>query len=230
MGYVLDAIRQIKDSIPEGCALIGFSGAPFTLASYLIEGGTSKDFHALKSFMYREPEAFNRLLETLADALQTFLEAQIEAGVDAIQIFDTWAMILSPADYRQRVLPHMQRLVGGLKDKAVPTIHYSLGSSTLLEAMEQIGTDVLSLDWKIDMADARERLGPTRAVQGNLDPFALFQDAARLEASVLEILKKGAGWPGYIFNLGHGVHPKTPVESMQRLVETVHGFQVPEGD
>jgi uroporphyrinogen decarboxylase len=228
MGYVLDAIRQIKGSIPEECALIGFSGAPFTLATYLIEGGSSRDFYATKSFMYREPAAFHRLLETLVDALEPFLRAQIGAGVDAIQLFDTWAIILSPADYREFVLPHMQRLVAGVKSEGVPTIHFSLGTSTLLSAMEQIGTDVLSLDWKIDIGEARERLGPDRAVQGNLDPFALFQEPERLEESVLKVLEKGSRWPGHIFNLGHGVHPKTPVENMQRLVEVVHGFPVPQ--
>jgi len=121
----------------------------------------------------------------------------------------------------------MQRLVAGVKNEGVPTIHFSLGTSTLLDAMEQIGTDVLSLDWKIDIGEARERLGPNRAVQGNLDPFALFQEPARLEESVLKILEKGSRWPGYIFNLGHGVNPKTPVENMQRLVEVVHSFPVP---
>jgi uroporphyrinogen decarboxylase len=228
MGYVLDAIRQIKGSIPEGCALIGFSGAPFTLATYLIEGGSSRDFYATKSFMYQDPAAFHRLMETLAVALEAFLRAQVGAGVDAIQIFDTWAMILSPADYREFVLPHMQRLVAGVKNEGVPTIHFSLGTSTLLDAMEQMGVDVLSLDWKIDIGEARERLGPNRAVQGNLDPFALFQEPARLEESVLRVLEKGARWPGYIFNLGHGVNPKTPVENMQRLVEVVHSFPVPQ--
>jgi uroporphyrinogen decarboxylase len=167
-------------------------------------------------------------MERLAGAVEAFLRAQIEAGVDAVQLFDTWAMILSPADYREIVLPHMQRLVAGVKGRGVPTIHFSLGTSTLLDAMEQMGTDVLSLDWKIDLREARERLGPDRAVQGNLDPFALFQVGARLEESVLGILEKGSAWPGYIFNLGHGVHPKTPVENMRRLVETVHGFPVPE--
>ena len=224
MGYVLDAIRQIKGSLREGCALIGFSGAPFTLASYLIEGGSSRDFCATKSFMYQEPAAFHRLMETLADALEPFLKAQVGAGVDAIQLFDTWAIILSPADYREFVLPHMQRLVAGLKDPGVPTIHFSLGTSTLLEAMGQIGTDVLSLDWKIDIGEARERLGPKTAVQGNLDPFALFQEAERLEASVHKVLEKGSRWPGYIFNLGHGIHPKTPVENVKKMVELVRNF------
>jgi len=146
--------------------------------------------------------------------------------VDAVQLFDTWAMILSPADYREFVLPYMQRLVAGLKGEGVPTIHFSLGASTLLEAMGEIGTDVLSLDWKIDVGEARERLGPRRPVQGNLDPFALFQGAERLERSVLEVLRKGSRWPGYISNLGHGVHPKTPVENVMRVVEIVRAFPV----
>jgi uroporphyrinogen decarboxylase len=133
-------------------------------------------------------------------------------------------MILAPADYGEFVLPHMQRLVASLKEEGVPTIHFSLGTSTLLEAMGEIGTDVLSLDWKIDIGEARERLGPKRAVQGNLDPFALFQGPDKLEASVLEIIDKGARWPGYIFNLGHGVHPRTPVESVTRMVEIVRNY------
>jgi uroporphyrinogen decarboxylase len=228
MGYVLDAIRQIRSSIPEGCALIGFSGAPFTLATYLIEGGSSRDFYATKSFMYQEPAAFHRLMETLADALEPFLKAQIGAGADAIQLFDTWAIVLSPGDYREFVLPHMQRLATALKDEGVPTIHFSLGTSTLLEAMAHMGTDVLSLDWKIDIGEARNRLGPKKAVQGNLDPFALFQEPERLEESVLKILEKGSRWPGYIFNLGHGVHPKTPVENVRRLVEAVRNFPAPQ--
>ncbi len=228
MGFVMDAIRQIKGSIPEEVALIGFSGAPFTLVTYLIEGGSTRDFYATKSFMYKEPSAFHRLMERLAEALAGFLEAQVEAGADALQLFDTWAMVLSPGDYREFVLPHMQRLLAGLKGNGVPTIHYSLGASTLLEEMAQIGTDVLSLDWKIDMGEARQRLGPDRAVQGNLDPLALFQDSDRLERSVREILRKGARWPGYVFNLGHGIHPKTPLESVQRMVDVVRAFPVRE--
>jgi uroporphyrinogen decarboxylase len=224
LGYVLDAIRQVKGSIQEGVALIGFSGAPFTLATYLIEGGTSRDFHATKRFMYRHPLEFHRLMEKLGLALEPFLKAQIESGVDAVQLFDTWAVILSPGDYREFVLPHMQRLVAGLKDEGVPTIHFSLGTSTLLEAMKEMGAHVLGLDWKIDIEEARERLGPTRPVQGNLDPFALFESREKLEERVLAMLAKGSRWPGYIFNLGHGVHPKTPVESVSRVVETVRNY------
>jgi uroporphyrinogen decarboxylase len=226
MGYVLDAIKLIKRSLPAGCALIGFGGAPFTLATYLIEGGSSRDYYATKSFLYREPAAFHRLMGTLTDALEPFLKAQIRAGADAVQLFDTWAILLSPADYREFVLPHMKRLVAGLKGEAVPTIHFSLGSSTLLEPMREMGADVLSLDWKIGMREARERLGPDQAVQGNLDPFALFQGADRLEESVWRILEQGSMWPGYIFNLGHGIHPKTPLENVQRMVELVRSYPV----
>jgi uroporphyrinogen decarboxylase len=154
------------------------------------------------------------------------LKAQIRAGVDAVQLFDTWAMILAPSDYGEFVLPHMQRLVAGLRDGGVPTIHFSLGTSTLLAEMERIGVHVLSLDWKIDIGEARGRLGPTRPVQGNLDPFTLFQTAEKLEEGVLRILDKGSRWPGYIFNLGHGVHPKTPVENVQRLVEVVRNYPI----
>jgi len=223
---VLEAIRQIRASLQEGIALIGFSGAPFTLATYLIEGGTSRDFYATKCFMYQQPAAFHRLMEKLVSALEPFLKAQIGAGVDAVQLFDTWAIILSPVDYREFVLPHMQRLVAALKGEGVPTIHFSLGASTLLEAMDEIGVDVLSLDWKIDIGGARERLGAGRPVQGNLDPFALFQSAEKLEESVLKILDKGSRWPGYIFNLGHGVHRKTPMENVRRLVEIVHAYPI----
>ena len=228
MGYVLDAIRQVKSSLREDSALIGFSGAPFTLATYLIEGGSSRDFHATKCFMYQEPVAFHGLMEKLVAALEPYLKAQLRAGADAVQVFDTWAITLSPDDYWEFVLPHMQHLVAAVKEEGAPTIHFSLGTSTLLEAMEQIGTDVLSLDWKIDIGEARERLGPKRAVQGNLDPFALFQGPEKLEASVLKILEKGARWPGYIFNLGHGVHRKTPVESVARMVEIVRNYPIPQ--
>ena len=226
MGFVMDTIRQVKGSLRQGCSLIGFAGAPFTLAAYLIEGGTSRDFHASKCFMYQRPAAFHRLMEKLVSALEAFLKAQVRAGVDAVQLFDTWAIMLSPDDYRKYVLNHMQRLVTGLRDENVPIIHFSLGTSTLLEAMEQIGTHVLSLDWKIDIGEARERLGPTRAVQGNLDPFALFQPPKELETTVLKMLDKGSRWPGYIFNLGHGVHRKTPMENVKRLVEIVHNYPI----
>jgi uroporphyrinogen decarboxylase len=227
LGFVMDTIRQLRPALGERAVLIGFSGSPFTLATYLIEGGTSKNFFATKSFMYRNPAAFHRLMGDLAEAVSLYLQAQVDAGVQALQLFDTWAGVLCPADYREYVLPYMQKIVASLPQEDVPLIHFSLGTSTLLSEMEQIGTQVLSLDWKIDLALARERLGPGRPVQGNLDPFALFQPEETLEGTLRELLEKGARKPGYIFNLGHGIHPKTPVENVYRLVETVHGFQVP---
>ena len=228
LGFVLESIRKLRNELKGRAALIGFSGAPFTLATYLIEGGTSRHFQATKSFMYQEQEAFHRLMRTLASSVESYLKAQIRAGAEAVQLFDTWAVVLSPRDYREYVLPYMQQILEGLKREGVPTLHFSLGSSTLLEAMEQTGADVLSLDWKIDIGKARALLGPHRAVQGNMDPFALFQPPERLEATVRDILQKGASQPGYVFNLGHGIHPKTPLESVYRMVEIVHNHPVPQ--
>ena len=230
LGFVLHAIRRLKPALQGKAALIGFSGAPFTLATYLIEGGTSRQFQATKSFMYQENIAFHRLMDTLARSVESYLRAQIRAGAEAVQLFDTWAGVLAPHDYREFVLPYMQQIFQGLRAEGGPTIHFSLGSSTLLEDMDRIGADVLSLDWKIDMAKAREKLGPHRPVQGNMDPFALFQPPDRLEATVCDILEKGASLPGFVFNLGHGIHPKTPLESVYRLVEIVHNHPVNQGE
>jgi len=227
LGFVLEAVRLLKQSLSGTPPLIGFSGAPFTLAGYLIEGGSSRDLQTTKCFMYREPETFRRLMEKLARAVLRYLRAQIHAGVQAVQVFDTWAGVLSPGDYREFVLPHMQELMGSLNETGVPTIHYSQGTSTLLDDMAQTGARVLSLDWKIDIGEARERLGLLRPVQGNLDPLALFQHAGRLILSVREILEKAAGAPGFIFNLGHGLHPQTPLEHIEALLETVRSHPLP---
>jgi len=227
LGFVLETIRQLRGALDGRTALIGFSGAPFTLATYLIEGGSSRTFYSTKSFMYRNPEGFHRLMRSLADAVSLYLKAQIDAGAQAVQLFDTWAGILSPRDYREYVLPHMQRTVAGLPGGEVPTIHYSLGTSTLLDEMKQIGVGVMGLDWKMDIGLARERLGPEFPVQGNMDPFALFQGEEALEATLLDILAKGSVIPGYIFNLGHGIHQKTPVESVYKMKEIIDNFPVP---
>ncbi len=229
MGYVMDAIRQLKAPLEDKAALIGFSGAPFTLATYMIEGGSSRDFRNTKSFMYQEPVVFHQLMACLTQAVVLYLKAQIQAGVEAVQLFDTWAVVLSPDDYKEYVLPHMQKLFSELNDGGVPTIHFSVGTSTHLEAMQQTGAKVLSLDWKIDMGEARKRLGPTQPVQGNMDPLALFQPPERMERTVRNILEKATGSPGYVFNLGHGIHPKTPLENVGKLVETVHRFELPKG-
>lgn len=226
LGFVLETIRQLRGALDDRTALIGFSGAPFTLASYLIEGGSSRTFFATKSFMYRNTGGFHRLMGLLSDAVALYLQAQIDAGAQAVQIFDTWAGILSPGDYREYVLPYMQRILESLPGNEVPTIHYSLGTSTLLDEMKQMGAGVMGLDWKVDIGRARERLGPAVPVQGNMDPFALFQNEASLETTLLDILAKGSAMPGYIFNLGHGIHQKTPVESVYRMKEIIDNFSL----
>ncbi len=226
LGYVMDVIRLLRGSLEGRVPLIGFSGAPFTLATYMIEGGSSRSFLATKSLMYQDPATFHRLMEILGLAIEEYLKAQIAAGVQAVQIFDTWASILSPADYREYILPHMQRLFEGINGQGVPTLHYSRGTSMLLAEMAQSGAQVLSLDWRIDLTEARKRLGAAQPVQGNLDPLALFQPPEKLSDTVLEILRKGSQWPGYIFNLGHGIQPQTPIEGVKTLVETVNNFIV----
>jgi uroporphyrinogen decarboxylase len=225
-GFLADAIGQLRRSLGAETALIGFSGAPFTLLTYLIEGGSSRDLATAKTFMYREPASFHRLMEDLSKAVEAYLKFQIRAGAQAVQLFDTWAGSLSPADYREFVLPHTQGILEavGADFQDVPTIYFALGASTLLEDMKETGARVLGLDWRIDMGKARTLLGPGRPVQGNLDPLALFQPVKRLEGTIRDMLAKGSRFPGYIFNLGHGVHPKTPVEHVQRLVEIVREY------
>ncbi len=223
--FMLDAIRLVRASLPPEVALLGFSGAPFTLATYLLEGGSSRDFRRTKTLMYREPRLFRRLMDLLVKAAAACLEAQVRAGADAVQVFDTWAVALSPGDYRSYVLPHMQDLLSRLQGVGAPVLHFSLGTSTLLESMSEMGAHVLSLDWKIQMGLARQRLGERQAVQGNLDPLALFKLPEALDAEVLTILREGSRSPGYIFNLGHGIHPATPLESVYRVVEAVRAFR-----
>lgn len=223
--FMMDAIRLVRGSLSPEVALLGFSGAPFTLATYIVEGGSSRDFYRTKTLMYREPRLFRRLMDLLVKAAAACLEAQVRAGADAVQLFDTWAVALSPADYRGYVLPHMQELLDRLRGIGAPVLHFSLGTSTLLENMAEMGAHVLSLDWKIQMGLARAKLGEKQAVQGNLDPLALFKLPEALEAEVLTILQEGSRSPGYIFNLGHGVHPATPLESVYRVVEAVRAFR-----
>lgn len=223
MGYVFETLRQVRGALGGKAAVIGFSGAPFTLASYVIEEGSSRNYYATKRFMYQEPASFHRLMELLVRALVPYLAAQVRAGAEALQVFDTWATILAPADYVRFVLPWMKELFSAVRDTGAPLLHFSLGTSTLLGPMAEIGADVLSLDWKMDIGEARERLGSDRPVQGNLDPFALFRPEPELREAVRAMISAAGRWPGYIFNLGHGIHPKTPVDGVQALVDTVRG-------
>jgi uroporphyrinogen decarboxylase len=199
--------------------VIGFAGAPFTLATYLIAGGPSRDYAKAKSLMASEPATWNSLMSKLADAVRAHLEAQAAAGAAIVQLFDSWVGALGVDDYRESVLPHSRHVLKGL---AAPSIHFGTGTSALLELMRDAGGDVIGLDWRVDLADARRRLGDGVAVQGNLDPTALFLPRPQLFRRIDAVLDRAAGRPGHIFNLGHGVLPETPVENVIATIERVH--------
>ena len=218
--FVLEAIGILRKELE--VPLIGFAGGPFTLASYLIEGGPSRAFSQTKAFMYREPALWDRLLERLTAAVTRFLEAQARAGAHALQVFDSWVGCLSPSDYRAHVLPHMRRLFAELKELGVPLIHFGVGTGGLLELMQEAGGDVIGLDWRVHLDQAWQRLGWRAAIQGNLDPAVLLGPWELVEQRALEVLERAGGRPGHIFNLGHGVLPETPPDHLRRLVELVH--------
>ncbi len=220
--FVLEAIRLVRAELEGKTPLIGFSGAPFTLASYLIEGGASRHYLETKRLMYGAPEAWDALMAKLATVTAAYLNAQIAAGAQAVQLFDSWVGCLSPADYARSVLPHSKAVISSLTP-GVPIIHFGTGTATLLELMREAGGDVIGLDWRVSLGEAWEQLGPTDvAVQGNLDPVALHAPESTLRGQVEAILKAAAGRPGHIFNLGHGVLPTTPVDAVSALVDMVH--------
>jgi uroporphyrinogen decarboxylase len=221
LSHVLDAIRQIQLELDGRVPLIGFSGAPFTLASYAIEGGHSNNFAKTKALMYGHPEAWHRLCEKLSTVVADYLGAQIEAGVDAVQIFDSWVGALDSTDYREFALPHTRRIFDALGHR-VPTIHFGTGTSTILEDLRDAGGDVIGVDWRIRIDEAWARIGPEHAVQGNLDPTVLLGPPARMFQQTDAILERVGGRPGHIFNLGHGILPSTPVEHVQMLAHYVH--------
>jgi uroporphyrinogen decarboxylase len=220
--YVAQAIRQARQGLDGRVPLIGFAGAPFTLASYAIEGGGSRNYIATKQLMYRDPEAWHRLMDKLARVVTGYLRRQIRAGVQAVQLFDSWVGCLSPGDYAEYVLPHVQLIFEGLKREQVPMIHFGTGTARLLKLMRQAGGDVIGVDWRINLDDAWRMLGSDVAVQGNLDPVALFAPGHEIERRVEDILRRAANRPGHIFNLGHGILPQTPVEHVAATVEFVH--------
>jgi uroporphyrinogen decarboxylase len=221
LGYVLEAVRQIRRALPPDLPLIGFAGAPFTLACYAIEGGGSRHYEHAKAFLFRDEGAWNALMERLVDATALYLNAQAAAGCQALQLFDSWVGTLSPADYRRYVQPHMRRLFS-LLDPTVPAIHFGTDTGSLLELQRDAGGHVVGLDWRVELDAAWERLGPGVAVQGNLDPVALLAPIPELLARADDILARAAGRPGHIFNLGHGILPSTPVDHVRRLVDHVH--------
>ncbi len=225
LNFVNEAVRQIRRALRPETPLIGFAGAPFTLASYAIEGGSSKNHARVKAFMYREPEAWARLMDRFADATAVYLNAQVEAGAQALQLFDSWIGVLSPSDYRRFVLPTMTRLFGQLRP-GVPVIHFGTGTATLLELQQQAGGTVIGLDWRVELDEAWRRLGTDRvAVQGNLDPIVLLSNRDEISRQAHRILEQASGRPGHIFNLGHGILPSTPVDHVRALVEIVHEYR-----
>ena len=221
LDFVYAAIRQARAGLHKDIPLIGFAGAPFTLASYLIEGGSSPHHQRTRTFLKSDPGAWAALMERLVDALLGYVNAQIDAGAQAIQFFDSWIGSLAPVDYRTHVLPHMRRLFAGLRGN-VPVIHFGTGTAGLLEGMRAAGGDVIGLDWRVDLDAGWARVGHDVAVQGNLDPVTLFAPLPEIRAQAAFILGQAAGRPGHIFNLGHGVLPDTPVDHVRALVDTVH--------
>ncbi len=219
--FVFEAVRQIRRGLPSHIPLIGFSGAPFTLASYLIEGGASRQYLETKRLMYQEPAAWHALMEHLVRVITAYVNGQITAGAQAIQLFDSWVGCLAPQDYRTYLLPHMQTLVQGITP-GIPLIHFGTGTAGLLELLAEAGGDVIGVDWRVDLEAAWRRIGADRAVQGNLDPLALFAPLDELRKQVQRILDEAKGRAGHIFNLGHGILPQTPVDSVIALVDMVH--------
>jgi uroporphyrinogen decarboxylase len=221
VGYVVDAVRMLVAELG-AIPLIGFAGAPFTLASYLIEGGPSRSYAKTKALMYGDPPLWNALLSRLAEITLAFLRAQVGAGVSAVQLFDSWAGALSEADYRRHVLPHSAAVLGGLADAGVPRIHFGVGTAVLLPAMAEAGADVVGVDWRTPLDRASALLGAGRAVQGNLDPAALFAPWPVVAAEARRVQAEGRAAPGHVFNLGHGVLPDTDPDVLTRLVDLVH--------
>jgi len=224
LGYVAEAVGMVAKHFGSKLPVIGFCGAPFTLASYMIEGGGSRHYVQTKRLMYSQPEVFDELLRKLVSVTGEYASAQVRAGADVVQIFDSWVGCLSVGDYRQYVLPRTTQLVQALKRTGAPIIYFGTDSATLLSSMKETGADVIGLDWRIPLDEGWAKLGHGSAVQGNLDPVVLFSDWTEIEVRTREILRRAGGRPGHIFNLGHGILPDTRVENVKRLAEFVQEY------
>jgi uroporphyrinogen decarboxylase len=222
LSHVLDAVRQIQRELGGRVPLIGFAGAPFTLASYAIEGGHSSNFARTKALMYGSPAAWHRLCEFLVSTVADYLAGQIEAGVDAVQVFDSWVGALNARDYREFILPHTCRLFESLARHDVPTIHFGVGTGAILAELREAGGTVIGADWRTPLDEAWTRIGFDRAIQGNLDPTLLLGPLDRALSATDDVLSRAGGRPGHIFNLGHGILPTTPLEHVQALARYVH--------
>jgi uroporphyrinogen decarboxylase len=219
--FVLEAIRQTRRALRSDLPLIGFAGAPFTLASYIVEGGGSKNYVHTKSLMYNDSGAWHAMMSLISRALVKYLNAQVDAGAQALQLFDSWVGCLSPDDYRQYVLPHTRSVIAGVNAQT-PLIHFGTGTAALLELISEAGGNVIGVDWRVRLDQSWQRIGHDKAVMGNLDPVALFANREHLRSEAKTILDQAQGRPGHIFNLGHGILPETPVENVIALVEIVH--------
>lgn len=225
LGYVMDAVSTIRKALNGRVPLIGFSGSPWTLATYMVEGGSSKTFSIIKAMMYDEPATLHHILDVLADSVIAYLNAQIEAGAQAVQVFDTWGGVLTPRDYKEFSLNYMAKIVYGLKREhngvKIPVILFTKGGGQWLEAMADTGADALGLDWTTDIDDARRRVGDRVAIQGNMDPSMLYASPARIREEVATILAKFGKGSGHVFNLGHGIHPEVKPEHAEAFIKAV---------
>jgi uroporphyrinogen decarboxylase len=226
LSFVLEEIRILKSELVNRVPLIGFGGAPFTLAAYAIEGGPSTTYTRTKEFMYAQPRAWHRLCERLAEMMSGYLAAQVDAGVQALQLFDSWAGALSRADYREFAQPHSSRILEAVRRLGVPVVHFGVGTAAILRDLADAGGDVIGVDWRLPLDEAWAIVGHDRALQGNLDPSLLLAPRERLFAAAEDVLRRAGGREGHVFNLGHGILPNTPLEHVQELAHRVHQFKL----
>ena len=220
--YVLETVRMVRRELAGKQAVIGFSGAPFTLACYMIEGRPSRNYELAKSLMYGQPRVWHALMDKLTAVVSNYLLAQLKAGADVVQVFDSWIGAVSPSVYRRFVQPSMKRIFAAIQETGAPSIHFGTGTAALLEVMTEAGGDVISLDWRVDLDEAWARMGYDRGIQGHLDPTLLLTSWPVLEAGMHEVLRRAGGRPGHLFHLGHGVPASTETDLLRRLVDAVH--------
>lgn len=229
LAYVGEAIAEAKKLLAGRVPLIGFVGAPFTLASYMIEGGSSRHYLRAKSLMYSEPDTWRRLMEKIVETLIPYVANQVARGAEVIQVFDSWVGALGPSDYERHALPYSRLLIRAIQSTGVPVIHFSTGGSSYLPLLQRAGGEVLGLDWRVHLDEAWSSIHHEAAVQGNLDPVALFAPLPELRTRVEDILRRAGNRPGFIFNLGHGILPETPVENVKAVVEMVREYSPSNG-
>lgn len=224
LGFVLKSLRYVRAEIDGKVPLIGFAGAPFTLASYAIEGGSSSDYLRTKDMMYRDPATWDLLMTKFCDTILAFLKAQVQAGAQVLQLFDSWVGCLSPADYQHCVLPYSQKILRQLRREGIPSIHFGTGTAGLLHLIAEAGGDIIGVDWRVSLGRAWRSIDTGAGVQGNLDPAALMAPLSILKHKAEEVLEEAGGKPGHIFNLGHGILPSTPEDSVKALADFVHEY------